>query len=406
MMRSPNSRRPGLSLTEVLVALFVMALGIISLMTLFPLGAVQMGQALRDDRSGQTASQADGITRIWWQTRVVEGREPRPGILSTYTSPTMATLTLNTSYGVFAGQTVDVSWSGGARGGVAVTAVAGNFVAISGGAGTNLPPVTTPVTVIPREDDFFDTMDNPNYPGAATLLQPQRSSLDPAASYPVFVDPLGWYSRPVTQREWISTSAEVRIPRRSVNLVTNLTPQAIRACSMMDDITFNQLGAPDTASGSTANIVVREGAFNWCAVIQRPNNTNRYVADFKVLVFHTKGLYGGHVPGTNPAGAETILSIANGQLISANAGGTQVSLNVPIANLPLRSGSWIMDGSNSTVANFYRIQSITELTATSTILELDAPLKSNVTQLYIIRGLADVFDRPQLTNSGYQRQAP
>ena len=179
---------------------------------------------------------------------------------------------------------------------------------------------------------------------------------------------------------------------------------------MMDDITFNPLGAPDTASGSTANVVVREGAFNWCAVVQRPNNANRYVADFKVLVFHTKGLYGGHVPGTNPAGAETILSNANGQLISANAGGTQVALNVPIANLPIRSGSWIMDGSNGAVANFYRIQSITE-SGTGTILELDTPIKplpslQPTTQIYIIRGLADVFDRPQLTGSGYQRQAP
>ena len=171
---------------------------------------------------------------------------------------------------------------------------------------------------------------------------------------------------------------------------------------MMDDITFKQDGTPDNFSGSTQ--VVRDGAYNWCAVIQRPNNTNRYVADFKVLVFHTKGLYGGHIPGSAPVGAETIYSGA--ALTSANAGSTQVALDVPIANLPLRSGSWIMDGSNSAVANFYRIQSITELSPTSTILELDTPLKSTITQLYILRGLADVFDRPQLTNSGYQRQAP
>ena len=153
-------------------------------------------------------------------------------------------------------------------------------------------------------------------------------------------------------------------------------------------------------------MIARDGAYNWCAVIQRPNNSNRYVADFKVLVFHTKGLYGGHIPGANPIGAETISSIANGQLVAQTLPTTRIELNVAIANLPLRSGSWIMDGSNSTVANFYRIQSITELSPTSTILELDTPLKSNITQLYILRGLADVFDRPQLTNSGYQRQAP
>jgi len=327
MMRS-TANRPGLSLTEVLVALFVMALGIISLMTLFPLGAMQMSVALRDDRSGQTASQADGMTRIWWQTQVVE----RPG----------------------------------------------------------------------TEDAFFGAMDNPGAPLPA-------KALDNNPSYPVFLDAIGWHSRSAGQREWMTGSTEVRIPRRSAAIVPNLTA-SIRACSMMDDITFAQTGQPDTASGSAGG-VVREGAFNWCAVIQRPNNANRYVADLKILVFHTKGLYGGHVPGTNPAGAETIYSTAAGQVAAANAGSTQIRLNIDITNLPLRGSSWIMDGSSANVANFYRIQSITELPplpgpVPQTILELDTPLKSNVTQLYVLRGLADVFDRPQLTNSGYHRQAP
>lgn len=340
MTRSPTSR-PGLSLTEVLVALFVMALGIISLMTLFPLGAVQMGQALRDDRSGQTASQADGITRIWWQTQVVEG------------------------------------------------------------AGT---------------EQAWLALDNPGAP--LPIKVPIAPAIyDNNPSYPVFVDPIGWQARgpSLVRQNWVGETAG-NVPRRSMNsLGTNLA-STIRACSMMDDITFKQDGTPDTLSGSTAG-VVREGAFNWCAVIQRPNNANRYVADFKVLVFHTKGIYGGHIPGIAPlpplpplAGTETVYAPA-----SAIGGSTQVILPVAIANLPVRTGSWIMDGSNvldptntitHKVANFYRIQSITELTPISTILELDTPLKSTATQIYIIRGLADVFDRPQLTNSGYHRQAP
>ncbi len=349
MMPTHNSRRPGLSLTEVLVALFVMALGIISLMTLFPLGAVQMGQALRDDRSGQTASQADGITRLWWQTLVVE----QPG----------------------------------------------------------------------AEDEIFTAMDTPD-PAVAPTLVKKLPPYDNNPSYPAFLDPMGWQARTgvprpaVGPRDWI-TGVPGSLPRRSARpLLTAGVPdfqRTVRACSMMDDITFKEDGTPDTLSGSTGG-VVREGAYNWCAVLQRPNNANRYVADFKVLVFHTKGLYGGHAPGSAPAGSETIYSGA--ALANANQGSTQIGLNVPIANLPLRSGSWILDGSDvldntsplkpviGKVANFYRIQSITELSATSTILELDTPLKSNITQLYILRGLIDVFDRPQLTDSGYRRQAP
>ncbi|MFO0846971.1 MAG: hypothetical protein U0871_00220 [Gemmataceae bacterium] len=70
MTRSPR-RRPGLSLTEVLVALFVMALGLIALLTLFPLGAMQVAQALKDDRTAQLASQADAYIRQYWRTQVV-----------------------------------------------------------------------------------------------------------------------------------------------------------------------------------------------------------------------------------------------------------------------------------------------------------------------------------------------
>ena len=59
--RSPVRR--GVTLTEVLVAMFVMAIGMISLLTLFPLGAMQVGQALRDDRATQLARQADRLFR-------------------------------------------------------------------------------------------------------------------------------------------------------------------------------------------------------------------------------------------------------------------------------------------------------------------------------------------------------
>ena len=89
-----NRTRRGFSLTEVIVALFIMAIGIISLLTLFPLGAVQMGKALRDDRSQTTGVIADGKMRLWWQlaiTDVLPG-EPIQGYnpAATYTERTFA----------------------------------------------------------------------------------------------------------------------------------------------------------------------------------------------------------------------------------------------------------------------------------------------------------------------------
>ena len=66
------NRRPGLSLTEVLVALFIMAIGAISILTLFPLAALNMAAALKDDRTTQAAYQSDGFIRSYWGSDVVE----------------------------------------------------------------------------------------------------------------------------------------------------------------------------------------------------------------------------------------------------------------------------------------------------------------------------------------------
>lgn len=112
------TRRPGMSMAEVLVALFVMALGAIAILTMFPVGMFQMGQALKDDRTSQAAAAADGYMRHYWRTEVVEkggGTEPfvaaldnpdaRPDSLNAAPNPTKGTQSVaglpTTSYPVF-----------------------------------------------------------------------------------------------------------------------------------------------------------------------------------------------------------------------------------------------------------------------------------------------------------------
>ncbi len=51
--------RPGITLVEVLVAIFIMAIGLLALLTLFPLGALSMAAALRDQRNSEAAEQAN-----------------------------------------------------------------------------------------------------------------------------------------------------------------------------------------------------------------------------------------------------------------------------------------------------------------------------------------------------------
>jgi hypothetical protein len=53
--------RPAVTLMEVLVTMFIMAIGMLALLALFPLGAVSMGQALKDDRCASAASMAEQV---------------------------------------------------------------------------------------------------------------------------------------------------------------------------------------------------------------------------------------------------------------------------------------------------------------------------------------------------------
>ncbi|MFO0823509.1 MAG: type II secretion system protein [Gemmataceae bacterium] len=66
------TRRPGLTLTEVLVTLAILAFGVLAILTLFPLAASQMAIAVREDRSAQAANAADGYFRAYWKSEYVD----------------------------------------------------------------------------------------------------------------------------------------------------------------------------------------------------------------------------------------------------------------------------------------------------------------------------------------------
>jgi prepilin-type N-terminal cleavage/methylation domain-containing protein len=57
--------RPGVTLVEVLVAIFIMGIGLICLLTLFPLGIVNMAQAIKDDRTAYAGHTAINLARTF-----------------------------------------------------------------------------------------------------------------------------------------------------------------------------------------------------------------------------------------------------------------------------------------------------------------------------------------------------
>lgn len=62
--RGPVARAPqaGTTLVEVLVAIFITAVGLLAMLTLFPLGALDMAQAIQDDRTAAVADEAVALS--------------------------------------------------------------------------------------------------------------------------------------------------------------------------------------------------------------------------------------------------------------------------------------------------------------------------------------------------------
>jgi type II secretory pathway pseudopilin PulG len=83
-----RNRRAGLTLIEVLVSMFIMSFGLLAIMTLFPLGAINMAKAVRDDRSYQAARSADGLFRAYWKGEIAEPATPTdPVLFNTLSDP-------------------------------------------------------------------------------------------------------------------------------------------------------------------------------------------------------------------------------------------------------------------------------------------------------------------------------
>ena len=216
------TRRRGLSLTEVLVALFLMAIGLIGILTMFPLGALQMGQALKDDRTAQAAGQADGYMRWYWRHQLVDVlqgggtvTEPFYQAFSNPNDPTFVPLAYQQPYP----------------------------------ANPLIPLLTAPGT---------DPVNVPQW---------TRTDVESGPSYPVVIDPMGWFARGGYQgggtqdQFWVGKDAATgalfgKLARRSLNQIMTAA-QSQRTCSMLDGITYLPYGTPDLSVGNAVQHVAQ-----------------------------------------------------------------------------------------------------------------------------------------------------
>ncbi len=361
-----RNRRPGLTLTEVLVAMFVMALGLMALATLFPLGALQVGQALKDDRTAQTAMLADGWLRVYWRDAA-----------AAYTTNPSALPAENALAGLDDPNVLTVTYPGGNLTYTAPTAGAAVALLPAGGAlnttGSTMTPTPGFVTN-PYDTSLVGVQATSSSGDPSRTVRPNGRSLTPTPSYPVLVDPLGWLSRSGTaavgfERHWVGLAGApstpinkgavygiapgatpLLLPRRNTAVTGSLT-SAYAACALTDDLTYQPNGGSgqtttDPSTGAaTPQPLGRQGRYTWAALIQRPDNSLAHKASLKVLVFD------GRPVGFAAAGDEVVLT---GSFVNPNgpspvgtvAGGDRsLTLSVPTRGAdqaPLvRRGGWV-----------------------------------------------------------------
>lgn len=370
MRRNP---RAGLTLTEVLVAMFVMALGLMALATLFPLGALQIGQALKDDRTGQVSMLADGWMRVYWRD-VAKDYVTNPSAL-----PTDVALHALDDPNLLSRQTTNIP-------GVTINRYAANTYSLPlnltlAPRATAGPPATGVGVRINSLDVSSDLTADPTgvTPGlpadgtigadgiAANFRYASRGTPQPASvpppSFPVLIDPLGSLARSALNRDWAGrdsvgagggvyglplANTPTLVPRRNTQVTTTLN-LTYSAFALTDDLTYQPNGGSgqtttDPSTGAaTPQPLGRQGRYTWAAVVQRPDIGLGHKAGMKVLVFD------GRPVGFAAPGDEVVLANdpPNGiNFHSGVAGGSRsLVLNVPTRGADqaplIRRGGWL-----------------------------------------------------------------
>ncbi|HEY1188667.1 MAG TPA: prepilin-type N-terminal cleavage/methylation domain-containing protein [Gemmata sp.] len=352
------TRRSGMTMTEVLVAIFVVAIGLAGVMSMVPFGAKQMSDALVADRATSHATTIDGMVRPYWKEKIVEDTRQ-----------------------------------------------------------DNLPPPPPPNPASAPPPRYFD-----QEPFFIAMDDPGRGLPKPTAgpSYPVFLDPMGVVGRRGQPGElWVGDGGSTNVPRRTMNGVQYLAPfgpylsltgmpntpsglnrpnpqeasTALRMWSQPDGFSWDEDSRP--VSGPS----MREYRYNALAVIQRPTNSARYTATLKVVVFSNRR----HLffPSNGPEVKFT----------GVNFVPTLTTIQLP-TSAEVQKGSWIMDATvdpnaNGTLrhANFYRVVSAVENTPGTFDIELHTPITrvdgqsgAYAADIVVMPGVAGVFERPQLTD--------
>lgn len=264
-------RRPGLSLTEVLVAIFVMGIGMISLLVLFPVGLSNMHWAMRDSKltlASQVAlANAEAVHQDANGQPFTLRSDPNYLAMARWTFDPAPT-----NNGVFRWYPVPL----------------GGFPAV--GSLVEAPSVPTYDPNGSRPPVYVDSIGTLSFPNIAANGGSNGLNEDPARG-----TSSNWGfavgARPTCagDHDRLSPSfmtAQMRpflygIPRiRSLNLMG--AADAMRACTQEDEIAFARNGQPEDNGAGNVN---RANQYSWAYMCRFPKGTDPNVVDMTIVLY-------------------------------------------------------------------------------------------------------------------------
>ncbi len=310
------TRRSGMTLVEVLVAIFIMGIGLVALLTLFPIGILRIAQSIRDDKCVSCVINAHALAQVHDVRNDID-------VVSEMSVPAYAYDPLNPLPDLFVNPyPKDLA-------GKAMLVDADPF-------GASYPILADPV-------GFFST--------------------GGAAQHWVGGAPGFLRRRPV------------EFTRRGALAPADVLKNVQRNFTLWDDASFDNgdplagaaPGTPTILAATVPPTIARNSRFSWAYVFHRPQTQDRSIVDCSVVVFDTRPL---GLTGTLTL-AEYVYPnvtyfdpVKNTILIEYSS-----TIVPPVVPPPVRPGNWIMDASpylsspttGSAHAYFYRVVAADDL---------------------------------------------
>lgn len=291
MTRHPA--RPGVTLMEVLVASFIMAVGLVSAMAFFPVGAMNMVRSVRDQRSAQLAANSNTMLHAWWKDCWVD---PATGLVipeEVASSP--------------AGGESTIEWLDTDR-----------------YTGTSILRVDSghshPVMIDPLGAGVYG-------PLMPDILPPSNGSTS--------VPSVGGFMPRLYLNKVFGTNPAI--------VGTSARRNQLRLCALPDDMAFAPNGEADNPGdvGNKVNQFDRGYRYSCAWVLQREHNSNPYDVRVHTLTFDARPL---DLPDGDQFYATADLSLPDQvTLPSGNLQAFQLQIKTLASALPrTRKGGWIM----------------------------------------------------------------